>query len=109
MEQVRFDTFAVEPKDLRMAQFLWLSAIASLNLANWQIQSTFLIPNAIMRGNFCRLQVLIKENWKGMGLFEPQTMLIIVVSRVLIALLSTLITATGLNWHVAFTVQNRYS
>ncbi|KAI8940171.1 hypothetical protein NX059_003878 [Plenodomus lindquistii] len=36
-------------------------------------------------------------------------MLIIVMSNVLIALFSMLIAATGLKWHIGFTVQNRYS
>lgn len=44
-----------------------------------------------------------------MGLSVPQSMLIIVVSRVLIALFSTLVAAVGLKWHIGYTVQNRYS
>ncbi|KAF2855491.1 NCS1 nucleoside transporter family protein-like protein [Plenodomus tracheiphilus IPT5] len=67
--------------------FFGFWAIASLNLANWQTPSTFLT----------------------MGLSVPQSMLIIVVSRVLIALFSMLTAFTGLKWHIGFTVQNRYS
>lgn len=44
-----------------------------------------------------------------MGLSVPQAMLIIVVSRILIAGFSTLIAWIGLKWHIGFTVQNRYS
>ncbi|KAH7087160.1 NCS1 nucleoside transporter family protein-like protein [Paraphoma chrysanthemicola] len=62
-------------------------AIASLNLANWQTPGTYL----------------------AMGLSVPQSMLIIVISRLLIALFSTLIAWIGLKWHIGFTVQNRYS
>ncbi|KAF1942598.1 hypothetical protein EJ02DRAFT_162872 [Clathrospora elynae] len=62
-------------------------AIASLNLANWQTPSSFL----------------------AMGLSVPQAMAIIVVSRIIIALFSTLIAWAGLKWHIGFTVQNRYS
>ncbi|KAF2682590.1 hypothetical protein K458DRAFT_478578 [Lentithecium fluviatile CBS 122367] len=62
-------------------------AIASLNIANWQTPSTFLT----------------------MGLSVPQAMLIIVVGRILIALFSTLVAWAGLEWHIGFTVQNRYS
>ncbi|KAH9873714.1 hypothetical protein IAQ61_004340 [Plenodomus lingam] len=67
--------------------FFGFWAIASLNLANWQTPNTFLT----------------------MGLSVPQSMLIIVVSRVLIALFSTLVAAVGLKWHIGYTVQNRYS
>ncbi|KAF2831321.1 hypothetical protein CC86DRAFT_137727 [Ophiobolus disseminans] len=62
-------------------------AIASLNLANWQTPSTYLT----------------------MGLSVPQAMLIIVISRILIALFSTLVAWIGLTWHIGYTVQNRYS
>ena len=45
----------------------------------------------------------------AMGLSVPQAMLVIVVSRILIAAFSTLIAWIGLKWHIGFTVQNRYS
>ncbi|EUC48695.1 hypothetical protein COCMIDRAFT_33771 [Bipolaris oryzae ATCC 44560] len=67
--------------------FFGFWSIGSLNLANWQTPSTFL----------------------AMGLSVPQSMLIIVVSRILIAGFSTLIAWAGLKWHIGFTVQNRYS
>lgn len=67
--------------------FFGFWAIASLNIANWQTPSTFL----------------------AMGLSVRQAMLIIVVSRILIALFSTLIAWIGLKWHIGFTVQNRYT
>ncbi|KAH7379348.1 NCS1 nucleoside transporter family protein-like protein [Phaeosphaeria sp. MPI-PUGE-AT-0046c] len=67
--------------------FFGFWAIASLNVANWQTPSTYLT----------------------MGLSVPQSMLIIVMSRILIALFSTLVAWIGLKWHIGFTVQNRYS
>lgn len=67
--------------------FFGFWAISSLNITNWQTPSTFL----------------------AMGLSVPQSMLIIVMSRILIALFSILIAWIGLKWHVGFTVQNRYS
>ncbi|KAF2035817.1 hypothetical protein EK21DRAFT_53812 [Setomelanomma holmii] len=62
-------------------------AIGSLNLANWQTPGTYL----------------------AMGLSVPQSMLIIVISRIMIALFSTIIAWIGLKWHIGFTIQNRYS
>jgi nucleobase:cation symporter-1, NCS1 family len=44
-----------------------------------------------------------------MGLSVPQAMLIIVIGRLLIAIFSTLVAWAGLEWHIGFTVQNRYS
>ncbi|KAJ4324806.1 hypothetical protein N0V94_001035 [Neodidymelliopsis sp. IMI 364377] len=67
--------------------FFGFWAIASLNIANWQTPSTYLT----------------------MGLSVPQAMLIVVISRLLIALFSVLIAWIGLKWHIGFTVQNRYS
>ncbi|KAH8732728.1 NCS1 nucleoside transporter family protein-like protein [Phaeosphaeriaceae sp. PMI808] len=67
--------------------FFGFWAIASLNITNWQTPNTFL----------------------SMGLSVPQAMLVIAVSRILIALFSTLIAWIGLKWHIGFTVQNRYS
>jgi NCS1 family nucleobase:cation symporter-1 len=49
------------------------------------------------------------SNKTAMGLSVPQAMLVIVVSRILIALFSTIIAWAGLKWHIGFTVQNRYS
>ena len=45
----------------------------------------------------------------AMGLSVRQAMLIIVVGRIIIALFSTLIAWCGLEWHIGFTVQNRFS
>lgn len=53
------------------------------------------------------MQIMRKQI--AMGLSVPQAMLIIVVSRILIAGFSTLIAWIGLKWHIGFTVQNRYS
>jgi len=80
-------------------------AIASLNIANWQTPSTFL-------GRFTRFDISVDKQLTystAMGLSVPQSMLIIVVSRILIALFSTIIAWIGLKWHIGFTVQNRYS
>ncbi|KAF2132628.1 hypothetical protein P153DRAFT_382250 [Dothidotthia symphoricarpi CBS 119687] len=67
--------------------FFGFWAIASLNVGNWQTPSTYLT----------------------MGLSVPQSMLVIVVGRLLVAGFATLIAWTGLKWHIGFTVQNRYS
>ncbi|RMZ66791.1 NCS1 nucleoside transporter family [Pyrenophora seminiperda CCB06] len=83
------DLIPLPPERRTWGSFSYFSfwAIASLNIANWQTPSTFL----------------------AMGLSVPQSMLIIVVSRILIALFSTVIAWIGLKWHIGFTVQNRYS
>lgn len=44
-----------------------------------------------------------------MGLSVSQSMLVIVVGRVLISMISTLIAWCGLQWHIGFTIQNRFS
>ncbi|KAF2488825.1 uracil permease [Lophium mytilinum] len=62
-------------------------AISSLNISNWQTPNSFLT----------------------LGLSVGQSMLIIVVGRLLIAMFSTLIAWCGLEWHIGFTVQNRYT
>jgi nucleobase:cation symporter-1, NCS1 family len=61
--------------------------LSSLNISNWQSPNTFLTE----------------------GLSVGQSMLIIVVGRLLILMFSTLIAWCGLTWHIGFTVQNRFS
>ncbi|KAJ9148595.1 Uracil permease [Pleurostoma richardsiae] len=61
--------------------------LSSLNISNWQSPNTFLTQ----------------------GLSVGQSMLIIVVGRLLITMFSTLIAWCGLQWHIGFTVQNRFS
>ncbi|KAI0594102.1 uracil permease [Biscogniauxia sp. FL1348] len=61
--------------------------LSSLNISNWQTPSTFLTQ----------------------GLSVGQAMMIIVIGRALIVSFSTLIAWCGIQWHVGFTVQNRYT
>lgn len=61
--------------------------ISSLNISNWQTPNTYLT----------------------LGLSVGQSMLVIVMGRLLITLFSTLIAWCGLRWHIGFTVQNRYT
>ncbi|KAI1415887.1 NCS1 nucleoside transporter family protein-like protein [Hypoxylon sp. FL1857] len=61
--------------------------LSSLNITNWQTPSSFLTQ----------------------GLSVPQSMLIIIVGRFLIAAFSTLIAWCGLRWHIGFTIQNRFT
>ncbi|KAF3056241.1 Thiamine transporter THI72 [Daldinia childiae] len=61
--------------------------LSSLNIVNWQTPSSFLTQ----------------------GLSVPQAMLIIVVGRLLITAFATLIAWCGIQWHVGFTVQNRFT
>ncbi|ORY05052.1 NCS1 nucleoside transporter family protein-like protein [Clohesyomyces aquaticus] len=67
--------------------FFGFWAISSLNISNWQTPNTFLTR----------------------GLSVGQSMMIIVLGRLLIAMFSTLIAWCGLEWHIGFTVQNRYT
>ncbi|KAF2464113.1 NCS1 nucleoside transporter family protein-like protein [Lindgomyces ingoldianus] len=67
--------------------FFGFWAISSLNIANWQTPNTFLTR----------------------GLSVAQSMMIIVVGRLLISMFSALIAWCGLKWHIGFTVQNRYT
>ncbi|KUJ17170.1 uracil permease [Mollisia scopiformis] len=62
-------------------------AISSLNVSNWQTPNTYLT----------------------LGLSVGQSMAVIVISRALIALFSTLVAWCGLKWHIGFTIQNRYT
>ena len=43
------------------------------------------------------------------GLSVKQSMMVIVIGRLLISLFSCLIAWAGFNWHIGFTVQNRYT
>lgn len=61
--------------------------LSSLNISNWQSPNTFLTE----------------------GLSVGQSMVIIVVGRLLISMFSTLIAWCGLTWHIGFTIQNRFS
>ncbi|EFX04884.1 uracil permease [Grosmannia clavigera kw1407] len=61
--------------------------LSSLNISNWQTPNTFLAE----------------------GLSIRQAMAIITIGRVLILLFSTLIAWCGMDWHVGFTIQNRFS
>ncbi|KAI1484751.1 uracil permease [Biscogniauxia mediterranea] len=61
--------------------------LSSLNISNWQTPSTFLTQ----------------------GLSVGQAMMIIVIGRALIVSFSTLIAWCGIQWHIGFTVQNRYT
>ncbi|THW05324.1 NCS1 nucleoside transporter family protein-like protein [Aureobasidium pullulans] len=59
----------------------------SLNVSNWQTPNTFL----------------------SYGLSVGQSMMVIVVGKLLVTFFSTLIAWCGLRWHIGFTVQNRYT
>lgn len=61
--------------------------LSSLNISNWQSPNTFLTE----------------------GLSVAQSMVVIVLGRLLICLFSTLIAWCGLTWHIGFTIQNRFS
>ncbi|KAF2281378.1 uncharacterized protein EI97DRAFT_447379 [Westerdykella ornata] len=67
--------------------FFGFWSIGSLNLANWQGPSIYLTQ----------------------GLSVRQAMFILIVGRLLISAFSALIAWCGLEWHIGFTVQNRYS
>lgn len=45
----------------------------------------------------------------AVGLSVGQSMGVIIVSRVLITLFSTIIAWCGLQWHISFTVKNRFT
>lgn len=68
-------------------EFFGYWTLSSLNISNWQTPNTYLTY----------------------GLSVGQSMLVIVVGRLLITLFATLIAGCGLTWHVGFTVQNRYT
>ncbi|KAG9863455.1 NCS1 nucleoside transporter family protein-like protein, partial [Aureobasidium melanogenum] len=59
----------------------------SLNISNWQTPNTFL----------------------SYGLSAGQSMMVIVVGKLLVTFFSTLIAWCGLRWHIGFTVQNRFT
>ena len=59
----------------------------SLNVSNWQTPNTFL----------------------SYGLSVGQSMMVIVIGKLLVTFFSTLIAWCGLRWHIGFTVQNRYT
>ncbi|KAI1846825.1 hypothetical protein JX266_007046 [Neoarthrinium moseri] len=61
--------------------------LSSLNITNWQTPNSFLTQ----------------------GLSVGQSMAIIIIGRLLIVGFSTLIAWCGLQWHIGFTVQNRYT
>ncbi|KAI0125872.1 uracil permease [Xylariales sp. AK1849] len=61
--------------------------ISSLNITNWQTPNSFLTQ----------------------GLSVGQSMMIIVIARLLIVGFATLIAWCGLQWHIGFTIQNRYT
>lgn len=62
-------------------------AISSLNISNWQSPNTFLTE----------------------GLSVRQAMMVIVLGRLLISLFSLLVAWCGLQWHIGFTIQSRFS
>jgi len=79
-------------------------AISSLNVSNWQTPNTYL-----SEFDFPKVEVDIADSQTAVGLSVGQSMAVIVISRALIALFSTLVAWCGLKWHIGFTIQNRYT
>ncbi|KAK9785615.1 hypothetical protein AB5N19_07689 [Seiridium cardinale] len=67
--------------------FFGFWTLSSLNISNWQTPNSFLTQ----------------------GLSVGQSMMIIVIGRLLIVGFSMLIAWCGLQWHIGFTVQNRFT
>lgn len=82
-------------------------AISSLNVSNWQTPNTFLSKYIILYLKL--IQMSGAYNTKAVGLSVGQSMGVIIISRALIALFSTIIAWCGLQWHIGFTIQNRYT
>ncbi|KAK7736162.1 hypothetical protein SLS53_007190 [Cytospora paraplurivora] len=83
------DLIPLPPERRTWNWFLYFGywTISSLNISNWQSPNTFLTE----------------------GLSVAQSMVIIVIGRLLISLFSILIAWCGLTWHIGFTIQNRFS
>ncbi|CAG8983930.1 hypothetical protein HYALB_00006897 [Hymenoscyphus albidus] len=61
--------------------------LSSLNIATWQTPNTFLTQ----------------------GLSVGQSMLVIIIARLVITIFSTFVACCGLTWHIGLTIQNRYT
>jgi NCS1 family nucleobase:cation symporter-1 len=76
--------------------------IANLNVANWQT------PGAYLSESQCSWQSdTMADAQIAMGLSVSQAMLIIVISRLLVALFSTIVAKIGFRLHISSTVQKQ--
>jgi hypothetical protein len=73
-------------------------------VSNWQTPNTYL-----SEFDFLKVEGDIANSQTAVGLSVGQSMAVIVISRALIALFSTLVAWCGLKWHIGFTIQNRYT
>lgn len=102
MGQPRLDSTATRSKNVGMVQLLRF--LGDCVLKSRELANTKRVPRSVIISQ-AQYRPGVADIRPAMGLSVPQAMLIIVVSRILVALFSTMIAWIGLKWHIGFTVQ----